>query len=281
MKKTYFDYVYILGHGKNIEDGTLSSYFFIKKIPYLYDDLNNVSLLQDKIKSKMMFQHLKVPTLDYFSLHQGHKISSKSIPFAYPLIVKPNTLGSSIGVSQVNDFSSLISALQEIYLYDETCIIEPCVTKKKEYNIALSGYLDELKISHIECVNSFDDVLSFYDKYDYSSSNKKRIIDPLIDEAIKNQMIDDAKKIFNSLNLCGTYRFDFLFDEVNQQLYLNEINVLPGSLAFYLFEKETKMIDLILFDIKMKEKKYFKREHLLTSYQEGYITQLAIEKMIK
>ena len=284
LKKKYFDFALILGHGKNVEDGTLSSYFEVLKIPYLYDDLSNVSLLQDKVKTKMVFNSLNITQTKFKYIHkyQYDNFSFDSLNLNYPLICKPSRLGSSIGIKKCNNFQELKEGLLKGFMYDETMLIEEFIDSKIEYNIALLGYENKIIVSDIEQVNQNDQVLSFYDKYDYSKSNEKRVIKPKVSSLIKEEMINISKLVFNELNLCGLYRFDFIFDTKNEKLYLNELNTLPGSLAYYLFEsKGIRMVDLILMYIDVLTLKNKNRIHLIDTFQEGFVSKVDLDKLKK
>ena len=284
FKKVYFDLVLILGHGKNVEDGTLSSYFEILKIPYLYDDLSNVSLFQDKIKTKLLLKNFGInqTKFTYLHKHQYENYDYDKLELNYPLITKPSRLGSSIGIKKVNNLKELKEGLIRGFMYDETVLIEEFIDNKIEYNIAILGYQDKIIVSDIEEVNQNNQVLSFYDKYDYSKGNEKRIIKPKIVSSIKDEIIETSRLVFNECNLCGLYRFDFIFDIESNKLYLNEINTLPGSLAYYLFEsKGIKMVDLILMYIEVLSLKNKNRSHLLTTFQEGFVSNVDLDKLKK
>lgn len=279
-KKVYFDEVLILGHGKNVEDGTLASYFQTLNIPYLYDDLSNSSLFIDKVKSKLALESLSIPQIKYQIIHQFEK--KKEINLNYPLIIKPSRLGSSIGIEKVNNKEELKEKMLSSFRYDETLLVEEFVENKIEYNIALLGYENKIIYSDIEEVNHNDKILSFYDKYDYSSDNDKRVISPVINKTIKDEILTISRKIFNTFNLCGLYRFDFIYDNKNDNIYLNEVNSLPGSLAYYLFEsKGIKPCDLVLMYIDILEIKNQRRNHLLTAFEDGFISNVDLDKLKK
>lgn len=283
-KKYLFNYVYILGHGIGSEDGTISSYFEMNNIPYLYDDLYNASLLQDKQKSKMVFEHFSIPVIksEIIYRHQFNDFNPKKIGISYPLIIKPNRLGSSIGVSTVHGKKELKSAIFEALKYDESVLIEECIIEKEEYNIAIAGYQDKTFLSSIEKVNDNKEILDFFDKYDYSNRNNKRVIDPMIDEETEKKIREYSKIIFDELNLCGIYRFDFILSKKDNVLFLNEVNVLPGSMAYYLFEsKNVKFIDLLIMDITFKKKKYEERNERIKEYEPNYISNVDLAKLVK
>ena len=280
VKRYYFDEVLIIGHGKNIEDGTLSSYFEVNNIPYLYDDLSNASLFIDKVKTKLVLQSLNIPLIPYQIVHQFNK--NIEIKLYYPIILKPSRLGSSIGIEKVNSESELKVKMLSSFRYDETLLLEEYIEDKVEYNISILGYEDKMIFSSIEEVSSSSEGLSFYDKYDYSSSNEKRLISPSLPKEIKDKILEISSKIFSSLNLCGLYRFDLIFNKKTGDIYLNEVNSLPGSLSYYLFEdRGIKMSELLLMYIDILETKNKRRNHLLVNFEEGFINNIDLDKLKK
>ena len=276
LKKYNFEEVLILGHGKNMEDGSLSCYFNQMEIPCLSEDIYNSSLIQDKIKFKLLLKGLNVPTIN------DEKVISKiNKEFNYPLIVKPSCLGSSIGISKVNDKNELPEALFEAFLYDTKVLVEPFIENKREINVSILGFEDEIEVSNLEEVNNNNLVLSFYDKYDYSTNNQKRIINPPLEEKIKKKIIETSKRIFKSLNLCGLVRFDYIYDVEKEKVYLNEANLIPGSLSYYLFENKYSIVSLCEKYIKNLEKKQKDENLLLTSFQEGFMNKVDLSKLKK
>ena len=281
FRKIEFDLVLILGHGKNAEDGALSSYFETLNIPYCYDDISNVSLFLDKVKTKYVFNSLGVRQTKFIKLHRFEYKNDEnpSFDFSYPVIVKPSRLGSSIGINKANNYIELHEAITRSFMYDDTIVIEEFIENKIEYNIALLGYGNKMITSSIEEVNHGNEVLSFYDKYDYSKGNEKRIICPLIDRCIKDEIELISKNIFTTLNLCGIYRFDFIYDVDGKTLYLNEVNSLPGSLSYYLFEeKGITMSDLILMYIDFHLERRKNNDRLLSTFQEGFASKVISDK---
>ncbi len=286
FKKYLFDKVLILGHGKNIEDGALSAYFNQIMIPCLGESIYQGVTIQDKDIFKMILKANKIKTLNSYSLFKYQLddyplIEQIAKKVKYPLIVKPSKLGSSIGINKVEENKELAKALFEAFLYDDTVIIEPFIENKKEFNIALIGYEKQIEFSEIEEVNHNDQVLSFYDKYDYSKSNQKRIINPEISLEMKDEMQIVAKKVFQRLNLCGIVRFDFIYDVDQNQLYLNEANLIPGSLAYYLFEEKYSIIELVNRYIEVLETKRKEEKLLSTNYKEGFINRIDLSKIKK
>ena len=276
FKKYYFDAVLPIVHGKGVEDGSLGAYFDILKIPCMYSGITNASLLQNKSYFKKIIDFYDIPNVPYVDLSYYQYIDvnfdlEKHVSkLQFPLIVKPVNLGSSIGVKKVYDMESLLEALDKSFSYDSDVLIEKCVESLKEVNIALLGYKDNIIVSELETVSNKDDVLSFFDKYLLSKEKTTRIIPSDISKDKKETIIFLSKKVFRLLDCFGVVRLDFLLDEENSKVYLNEINTIPGSLAYYLFEpiniNVAKMIDILYEFYLKKVKDDLKR---LTSYEES------------
>ena len=286
FKKYSFDKILILGHGKNMEDGSLSCYFKQMNIPCLSEDIYNSSIIQDKVKFKLLLKGLNISSLDFEYLYK-YQITDKKViskinkKFNYPIIVKPSCLGSSIGISKVNDKNELPEALFEAFLYDTRVLVEPFIENKREINVSILGYENEIEVSNLEEVNNNNLVLSFYDKYDYSSNNQKRVINLPLEEKLKERIIETSKKIFKALNLCGLVRFDYIYDVEKEKVYLNEANLIPGSLSYYLFENKYSIVSLCEKYIKNLEKKQKDENLLLTSFQEGFMNKVDLSKLKK
>lgn len=280
LKKEKFDVVLLLCHGYKAEDGTLGGFFDTLKIPCIYPGLMQSALLQDKGNFKRVMDSLKITQTKYeilsesdftFILENKKNITS----LRYPLVVKPSHLGSSIGVKKVDDEKQLIEALFDGFRYDDVLIIEEAVLNLKEINVAILMKNEEMLVSDLERVNNAEKVLSFIDKYDNYSFNESHVIPADIDNKVAKKIVYTAKKVYKKLFLKSLVRFDFLFDEVTQKIYLNEINAIPGSLSYYLFEyKDIKMVDLIDIMVEQFKLERIKSEKKITSYNQGFLSSL-------
>lgn len=247
-KKIYFDYLFLLVHGKGMEDGTLMSYLDFLDIPYLSNNTYTSVIGMDKSFTKDLVKNKKVKTLNHILINTNNYDYEELIKKLdnYPYIFKANSLGSSIGVIKVYNEYEVIDAINKISVYDEYLIIEKCLENFKEYNLALFKKNNEYIISSIEEIN-YKKVLTYNDKYSNNGiENLKRDIAPCIGEKLENQIINNSKKIYDILRCDFLVRVDFLYDEESSQLYFNEINMIPGSLAFYLFENKNILFDELL-----------------------------------
>lgn len=277
LKWESFNFVLLLVHGKGTEDGTLGGFFDTLKIPCIYPGLINSAILQDKANFKRIIDSLKVEQTKYEVLTYKNFIKNNNYKtnLKYPLIIKPSTLGSSIGVSKANDEKELLDKIQETFKYDEVIIIEEVVSNLKEINIALLGKNNEIVFSSVERVNNEDKILTFMDKYDNYSLNEKHIIPADVDEKIIKKVKYISKKVYSELNLKSIVRFDFLFDEINSKLYLNEINAIPGSIANYLFESDNiLMIDLVEILVEQYKLDFLHTKKLISKYNDDFISNL-------
>ena len=276
FKRYEFDVVLPLVHGQGVEDGRLGAYFDILKIPCMYSGIINSALLQNKSYLKKIMNYYNIPNTKYVDLKYEDFIDVKFDlkehikELKYPLIIKPNNLGSSIGVSKVFDYNNLLSSLDKAFSFDNEVLIEECVNNLKEVNIAVLGYKDNIVFSELETVSNKDEVLTFFDKYLLSKDKTTRIIPSDISLDIKKAIIEITRNAFISLSCFGVVRFDYLIDESNHLIYLNEINTIPGSLAYYLFEPlniSVGKICSIMYENYIKKIRFEKR--VKTNYEEG------------
>ena len=294
------DCAFIIMHGMNGEDGTLQGLMELSNIPYSSSGILASSIGIDKIAQKQMFESFNIPVVPYLTLTKaefeklGNKIKLDGLIF--PVVVKPNRLGSSIGISFCKNNKQLKSALELAFKFDDCVVIEKAIKKLKEINISVLGYKDDIKLSTTEQPVTSHELLTFTDKYCGEKNNGKLKFKPTKTEqcavkkqqslknGIKNGMqslsrivpanIDDktkalvekyAKEIFIGLKCKGVIRIDFMFDETKKVLYVNEVNTIPGSLAFYLWEYKgisfkdelDYIIDIALLEHKEKNQNTF------------------------
>lgn len=266
------DIAFLAFHGMNGEDGTVQGIFELMDIPYVGCGVLGSAVGMDKVLMKDVYKANGLPTVDYTWFYRSKWLEDKENviedieeKLSYPLFVKPANLGSSIGITKAKDRDSLIFAIEVANKYDRKIIIEKAVENPREINCAVLGYDEDVITSLCEEPLGWEEILSFEDKYIKSNiksgetNRGRRIIPAEIDDNIREEIEELAKKAFITIDGRGVSRIDFLLDK-NNKVYINEINTLPGSIAFYLWEGKgysfTKLIDkLIDIAIKVHEEK--------------------------
>lgn len=249
------DVAFPIVHGTNTEDGTLQGYFRTLCIPYVGPDVTSSAVGMDKYVMKTILKDNGIPVLDCIvcDIKKYHKDSTAILAqveerIKYPVIVKPINLGSSVGIKVAKDKAELEDAFEYAFQFANKVLIEKAITKLREINCSVLGDYEEAKASECEEPIGSDEILSYEDKYLSSnqgskteggskgmSSLSRKLPAPLTPEK-REEIRNLAVKTFQVLNCNGVSRIDFMIDNETDQLYVNEINTIPGSLAFYLWE---------------------------------------------
>lgn len=252
-------------HGGVGENGDLAGFFAVNGIHHTSCDSLSAHICMNKSLTKTLLRDI-VPTIKGTLINKNNyeeKISEIKANFKDDLIVKPNALGSSIGVKACNktDFTEQIDAIFEL---NDDALVEERVVNMLEYNQACYRTKNGLVVSAIENPIKNDNILTFEEKYMHSKAGKQRdrIIPAKISDELKSKIDDYTRAIYERLNLNGVVRIDYIFDKDCDTLYLNEVNTIPGSLAFYLYEDVgidyiTLVDELIENALKPKKFSYF------------------------
>lgn len=258
MKKVKIDVVLVVMHGKDLEDGTISGFLKILGVPYTSSNVDVSMLLHDKYYTKLIMEKLNIDVVDY------NVFTKKDLPCSLDgnVIIKACKLGSSIGIKKANGKDEINSGIYECLKYDDKVIVEKRLQNFMELNQALYIKNDEVVLSDIERVAINDDIFTFNDKY--QNNLCKRIVPANIDESICKEINNASKKIGEKLKIGGVIRIDYLYDNENSRLYLNEVNVIPGSFAYYLFETKGIYFKDLLNDLinEAIRKQYFENEKI-------------------
>ena len=244
------DFVYFALHGGAGENGAVQGVIENSKIPYSCSGVLSSAICMNKLMAKNILSKSNVPTTEHICLFKTdfdgkmqkvtEKLEEKS--FKFPLIVKPCSLGSSIGINVCKNKTQLKNALSFAFMFDNCVLIENLVENLREFNVAVMGNELDVEISDVEEVFSTKEFLTFESKYLNDSSNKNgmentdRVVQAIINEEIKSQIYKYALTAFKVLNCKGIVRIDFLYNSKTQELFLNELNTIPGSLANYLWK---------------------------------------------
>ena len=227
-KQVAFDVLLNLIHGRDGEDGKITSLMEFFGIPYISPRLEASALSYNKLYTKYLAESLGVKTVAYEYLQKN---GERKIDMPYPVIVKPVRLGSSIGVSIVKNESELDYALDVAFEFDTDVIVEPFIEGVKEYNQA--GCLtDSWELSIVEEPHK-EEFLDFEKKY-MDFARDAQVLAADISDELREKIRDSFKKIYDPLFKGSIIRCDFFVHE--GEVLLNEINPIPGSMANYLFE---------------------------------------------
>ena len=223
-----FDKVFPIIHGNDGETGALSGLFNLFNIPYVGPNILGHATGYDKEITKIICDYHNIPQVKYITLHTDKAI--KNIDISFPVIVKPSSCGSSIGINIANNLKELNTYVKEAFRYDKKVIIEKFI-KAKELECAV---LEDKKL----IVSTVGEIKSKNTFYDYDSKyilDSQIIIPAKIDKKIIKQIQEYSEKIFKILSLKDLSRIDFLYDYENNQIYFNEVNTLPGftSISMY------------------------------------------------
>ena len=261
FKKQYtIDVAFPVVHGTNVEDGSLAGFLQMLDLPYTSCDVLGGSLGQDKAAMKDIFKAQGIPMVDYFVIY-NHDFEdnykdyfAKAKKIGFPLIAKPANLGSSIGIQIIKTQKEFKEKISACLKFDFKVIVEKMVTNLKEVNVAVIGSDEVCKTSAIEEVtNGF---LDYDKKYQPNKGSKKLGAKIASNKTASKGMASTARKVpadltkkqeetirniavkaFNVLNSFGCVRIDFMIDKDNNKIYCNEINTIPGSLAYYLWKE--------------------------------------------
>lgn len=264
-------------HGTNCEDGSLQGYLETLHLPYAGCDVVASAVGMDKAVFKSVLRIAGVPVLDCirFTSREFIEFSNNIInridnSIGYPLIVKPVNLGSSIGITKVNTAKDLKPAIENAFGFSDYVLIERAVQNLREINCSVIGDMSECTASPCEEPFGTDEILSYEDKYTNSSKSKgmaslKRKIPADLPDDLTQTIKEYACRTFKAIGGHGVVRIDFLMDNQSKEVFVNEINTIPGSLSFYLWENDgmkysellDKLISLAFSRQRRKENLHF------------------------
>lgn len=251
-KSVKIDVAFPIVHGTNCEDGTIQGLFEYLNIPYVGCDILSSAVGMDKAVFKDVLKNVGLPVLDCVCFRAREYMADKNAitlkineKIGYPLIVKPVNLGSSVGISKVNSENELDEAIMLALSFADKILVEHAVTAIREINCSVLGDADNCEASVCEEPFMNDEILSYEDKYMGNSksggqskgmASLGRKIPADISEEKSEEIRNLACNIFKALGCGGLVRIDFILDTDTDTVYANEINTIPGSLAFYLWE---------------------------------------------
>ncbi|ANQ53508.1 D-alanine--D-alanine ligase [Thermosipho sp. 1063] len=261
LKKYYIDFCFLAFHGTNGEDGTFQGMCQFFGIPFSGSDFYSSAFSMDKVITKILLKENSIPMVDFkYTTKPSEDFFKKcEEELSYPMIVKPARLGSSIGISKVDNREGLKEAIELVLKFDDKVLVEKWIDAK-EVNCAVMGYKNIL-VSKLEEIVKEKELFDFEEKY-FKKGKKfsNHIIPANLDEKLAKEVKKVAIETFKALECAGNVRIDFL---VTDKVYVNEVNSIPGALAFYLWQQSgftfsqiiDNMINIGLERAKDKENK--------------------------
>lgn len=242
------DVVVLATHGTQGEDGCLGGALELARLPYAGPPVGAAAAAMDKVTTKAVLARAGLPALEHLALRREQWEQDRGVlaaqvqqHFAFPIYVKPASLGSSVGVSRCDSEAELLDALELVFELDRVSLVEPAVEGGIEVNCAVIGRPGvEPRASVCEQPVAGEGFLSFEDKYMRGGKGEgmkgaQRLIPAPIDDALTERIQDLAKRTFRAFACAGVTRVDFLLD-AERNVYVNELNTIPGSFSFYLWE---------------------------------------------
>lgn len=272
----HLDVIIPVLHGSNGEDGIFEGLLETIGIPYAGCNTLSSANGMDKITMKMILKSCGIPVVNFvwFSDKEWYTRREEIInqiekEIGYPVIVKPANLGSSVGIGRACNREELIDKIDGAEIYTTRIIVEDMVEDLQEINCSVLGDCDENQASVLEEPIKSGEILSYEDKYVGGSkgakgmqASQKRIPADLPENETKRiQFL--ARETFRVLSCHGVSRVDMIIDRKTRDIYVNEINTIPGSLSFYLWEAtgisfEQLMDKLVELAIKRKREQGLK-----------------------
>ena len=243
-------------HGGVGENGELVSYFKNLGFKVGAGSFDALAICMNKFLFKQVMKGLKIPVVSGFKItkidfENGFESCLTKIKFLkFPVVIKSNSGGSSIGLFVVNTRKEFSKTIKDAFEFDEEVLIEEYKENTREFNVAVIGSGKSYIVSEIDEPIKENDILTFADKYlsqdgkgfkknpcKGAMSSSLRNFPAKIDNDLKLKIQGIARKIFCNLNLSGVVRIDFLYQAEKGKLYVCEVNAIPGSLAYYFFDE--------------------------------------------
>lgn len=250
------DVVLLCCHGGEGENGVLQALFEYNSIAYTSCDVLRSASCMDKACSKRLFESMVLNVLPYevvskteFDREKAKTIAKLEDIIRYPMIVKPASQGSSIGIEVAKCREELDFALQVASKFDEKIVVEHKLEDFVEVNCAAYSKNGRIVISDTEQPCSASDFLTFEDKYTRGKMSASAHKIPAEIGSLEDIVKSNTKTLYEKLGLSGVVRVDFLADVKRNKVYVNEINTIPGSMAFYLFKGVGISFKQLLSDI--------------------------------
>lgn len=289
-----FDVAVPVVHGTNVEDGTLMGWLEMLGVPYAACDVTSSALGMDKFAMKAVLRQAGVPVLEAveytgkeYAMNSEQVLDAIESRFGYPVIVKPVNLGSSVGISKAKDRQSLVDAMDLAVSFSPRVLVERAVSNLREINCSVLGDRDNARASACEEPLNAEDILTFGDKYLSGGSKKTGVSGGMTDlkrrcpaelpDGMTERVQELAVQTFKALGCLGVSRVDFLNDKETGELWVNEINTIPGSLSFYLWQEVGVSFTALMDElVELAFKRQRERKALTFTYESNILAGVSL-----
>lgn len=292
----YIDIAFPIVHGTNVEDGTLQGFLKMFNLPYVGCDVISSSVGMDKYVCKCVLKDNDIPILECrcisakdYNEDSDNTIKEIETKFSYPVIVKPINLGSSVGIKIAKNQEELKDAIENAFAYSRKVLVERAIKNLKEINCSVVGDYEFTKASECEEPVKTDEILSYKDKY-ISGGKKTGAMKSMnasvlrlpanIDKNVKERIQELALKTFDVLGCSGVIRIDFMIDNDTNEIFVNEVNTIPGSLSFHLWKATdlnyTKLLDELI-DLALKRNR--EEKNITYSFDSNILSDVSMKSL--
>ncbi|MEO9885532.1 MAG: D-alanine--D-alanine ligase [Balneola sp.] len=275
-------------HGSGGENGSFQGICDFYNIPFTGSDVLASAIGMNKVKAKQICVANDIPVTDSLDFYETNwetdqsTIIKEAEILGYPLIVKPCSLGSSIGVAKANSKKELIEAVEMAFRYDAHLLVEEAIHPLMEINCSVLGTAEECRASVCEKPIGSTETLSFKDKYqsgegvDKGMASADRVIPADISSDLTEEIRELSVRTFKTFGASGVARLDFLVNADTNKVYFNEINTIPGSFSFYLWDKsDISFRQLIDELIEIALKNHHQKNGRIQSYETNLLNEKA------
>lgn len=249
-------------HGANVEDGSIQGYLNLIGIPYVGSNIYSSVMAQDKVFMKQVLMANEIPVAKFvwfgerFYRNKKEELFKQIDQLKYPLIIKPATLGSSIGIELITRKEEIDSTIERAFQFDSKVIIEEKIEDLTEYNCSVLLTANGNITSEIEEVTTNKEMIEYGDKFliddSLEDSSIKRTCPANISDKLRKEIETLSLAVFKMLNMRGTARIDFLYDQKNKKLYVDEVNSIPWCFSHHLWEARnisyTELLNIMMAD---------------------------------
>jgi D-alanine-D-alanine ligase len=286
-KEIQIDIAFPAIHGEYGEDGTIQGLFEMFDIPYVGCGVTSSAIAMDKVLTKQLYQHHNIPTPDFiyftkedWAAHKDDILSKAENTLGTPVFVKPARLGSSIAITKANSREEIERAIDVALHYETKALVESAIEDMKDITCAVIEENGKPRPSLLQDSSYKEGFFSYEDKYlegggaQLGKAESNLQIPADLDKHTTQEIQNMAVDVFKKIECAGIARVDFLYDEKNKKIYVNEINTLPGTLYHHLWEKSGIPLDNLL-DILLKSAltRHHEKEKIARTFSSSVLSQ--------